>query len=192
MIAVWTPPATPMDTDPITPTPTRLFVALTPDLAVRNTLAAWRDAWPWRARATPVADARLHMTLHFLGDVAPALLVQLLPAIAMPFEPFKLEFGRTRLWQHGIAVLEPLAVPPALATLHAHLQQALQQLGLTTDPRPFAPHVTLARRVTEATSPVTGPAFTWHVDQYCLMASQRDLVGRYATLARYPAAKPGR
>jgi len=46
----------------------RLFTALWPDAAVRARLVALRDAWRWPAGARPVADAKLHATLHFMGS----------------------------------------------------------------------------------------------------------------------------
>lgn len=56
----------------------RLFLALWPDPAVRHQLRAARDAWQWPRGATPVHADKLHLTLHFLGDVPGARLPELL------------------------------------------------------------------------------------------------------------------
>ncbi|MES2153412.1 MAG: 2'-5' RNA ligase family protein [Pseudomonadota bacterium] len=47
----------------------RLFLALWPGAAVRAQLGERRDDWRWPRAASPVADGRLHLTLHFLGEV---------------------------------------------------------------------------------------------------------------------------
>ncbi|MES2898563.1 MAG: RNA 2',3'-cyclic phosphodiesterase [Pseudomonadota bacterium] len=166
----------------------RLFIALWPEDGVRDALAAWRDGWQWPRHATPVRTARLHVTLHFLGDVAAERLPDLGPALACQFEPFTLSFGHNQLWPHGIAVLEPHSTPAALTTLHAALALRLQQLGVPTDSRPYRPHATLARRAAGATSPQCGPAIDWRVERYALMQSVTGHGGGYATLRSYGAS----
>ena len=161
----------------------RLFIALWPDPKVRQVLRSWRDAWQWPRGATPVKPERLHMTLHFLGSVSNECIPELRDALALPFEPFELEFGVARLWPHGIAVLEPHAAPRQLVQLHADLGAALTRLGMTVDERSFKPHVTMARRAVKATVPGEGPPLTWSVDGYSLMES--SAVG-YTALQSYP------
>ena len=160
----------------------RLFIALWPNPQVRQVLRTWRDAWEWPRGATPVKPERLHVTLHFLGSVSNERIPELREALAVPFEPFELEFGEAKLWPHGIAVLEPLAAPEQLLRLHADLGGALAGLDMTVDERRFKPHVTMARRAGKATVPESGPALTWPVDGYALMASS---AGGYSVLQRY-------
>lgn len=163
--------------------PSRLFIALWPAPQVRDVLRAWRDAWSWPRGATPVKDERLHMTLHFLGSVSSTRIAGLREALAVPFEPFELEFGQPALWPHGIAVLEPNAAPGQLLQLHADLGSALQQLDIPVEERAFKPHVTMARRALKAAVPEGGPAFSWGVDGYALMESA---AGGYTVLQQYP------
>jgi 2'-5' RNA ligase len=80
----------------------------------RDALGQWRDGWTWPHNATPVHDQRLHLTLHFLGEVASERLPELIDALRVPFSPFQLDFGRAALWPHGVAVLEPQAAPAPL------------------------------------------------------------------------------
>ena len=160
----------------------RLFIALWPDPQVRHVLRAWRDAWDWPRGATPVKHERLHMTLHFLGSVSTARIPELRDALAVPFEPFDIEFGQPKLWPHGIAVLEPHAAPGQLVQLHADLGRVLQRLYMPVEERAFKPHVTMARRAVKAAPPEGGPALTWAVDSYALMEST---AGGYSVLQQY-------
>lgn len=161
---------------------TRLFLALWPDEGARAALAGWRDAWGWPRGAAPVADARLHLTLHFLGQQPSERVPALLDGFAVPFVPFRIDLGAPMLWPHGLAVLEPLSAPAGLLQLHAALSGALERLGLVPEARAFRPHVTMARRAAGAIAPASHPPLAWDVDSYALVES-RD--GRYLVLRRY-------
>ncbi|TQK06880.1 RNA 2',3'-cyclic phosphodiesterase [Herbaspirillum sp. SJZ107] len=164
------------------PDTARLFLALWPDPAVREALRAWRDAWTWPRGASPVHTDKLHVTLHFLGDLPTARLAALADGFAVPFSPFALRFERGALWHNGIAVLEPSEEPPGLLDLHARLSQALVGLGLQPEARTYRPHVTMARRAKGAEVPAGGPAVHWQVDRYVLVESRG---GSYTVLRDY-------
>lgn len=165
----------------------RLFLALWPGPAANAGLLAWRDAWQWPRDVAPVRPERLHVTLHFLGDVAAARLPELRAGLAVPFSAFELRFGRPALWPHGIAVLQPTNAPQRLQDLHACLGEAAQRLGLRTETRPYRPHVTLARAAEGAVPPVRGPQLRWTVRGYALVESRRAAAGQYRLLERYAA-----
>jgi len=160
----------------------RLFLALWPEPAVRDGLRAWRDAWTWPRGASPVHTDKLHVTLHFLGDLPRERLPALLDGFAVPFHPFSLHFERGALWHNGIAVLEPAQEPPALLDLHASLSQALVGLGLQPEARKYRPHVTMARRAAGAGIPSAGTAVDWRIDRYVLVESKS---GSYTVLRAY-------
>ncbi len=164
----------------------RLFLALWPDEAVRGQLLAWRDAWSWPRGASPVHPAKLHLTLHFLGDQPAARLPGLADGFAVPFEPFSLALGHPELWPHGIAVLEPHETPPELLALHGRLDGALRGLGLRPEARAYRPHVTLARRAAGAGAPAGGPRIDWQVSGYALVESKLGRDGGYRVLRHYP------
>lgn len=164
---------------------TRLFIALWPDNAIRRSLAGYRDAWHWQGRPARVRDDKLHITLHFLGNVARARLPELCTSLAVPCAAFDLALGRPALWPRGIAVIEPLAVPDELRALHAALKEALQRLGLPVESRPFRPHVALARHARQAGFPEEALDVTWRVEGYALVESRLE-TGEYRVLARYP------
>ncbi|OON60433.1 2'-5' RNA ligase [Massilia sp. KIM] len=161
---------------------TRLFLALWPDPFIREQLREWRDAWGWPQDAAPVADDKLHLTLHFLGNLPDERLPELLDGLALPFDPFAVEIGRAVLWPRGLAVLEPHGEPPELLALHARLGEALVSLGLQPEQRAYRPHVTMARRAVGCKLPASGPSVLWQARSYALVESR----GGYQVLREYP------
>lgn len=129
-----------------TPARLRLFLALWPTPALLHDLLAHADAWTWPARARRTRPERLHLTLHFLGNVPAARLPQLRSAFAVPWAGCELALDRAEVWPGGIAVLEAAQVPPGLAALHATLGERLRGLEIPVEERPYRPHVTLARK----------------------------------------------
>ncbi|MDO8250330.1 MAG: RNA 2',3'-cyclic phosphodiesterase [Rhodoferax sp.] len=168
-----------------TPNTARLFLALMPGEAMKAELVKHSDLWHWPADAAHYAPADWHVTLHFIGSVPRERLDELRAGLAVPLTPFDLRLDLPELWPHGLAVLGAEAVPEALQQLHAELGQALQRLGLRADPRPFRPHLTLARHAALARPPLSRPVLDWHVDAYVLMASTGDVLQRYRVLQWY-------
>ena len=149
----------------------RLFLAIWPDAGCRACLRAHRDAWRWPAGAAPVEPQRLHLTLHFIGNVPRDRVAGLAAALQVPFEPFHIPFGVPHSWPRGLAVLCPQDLPAGLGSLHAALADALQAFGLPVERRDFRPHVTLARKAAGAMPPARAPGFRWPVAAYALMES---------------------
>jgi RNA 2',3'-cyclic 3'-phosphodiesterase len=163
----------------------RLFTALWPDAATRAAIAACQHEWAWPQQAAPVRAERLHITLHFLGDVAAQRLPELVRELRVPFEAFTLDLVHAEVWPNAVAVLEPATVPPALAQLHGTLGKTVAQLRLPVDARPYRPHVTLARRAQGAAPPAQRPAIRWPApDGYVLVRSLPGGAG-YEVLERY-------
>ena len=167
------------------PRTVRLFLALWPDAEVREGLAAWRDAWAWPPGARPVPTERLHLTLHFIGAVAHERMEAVAAALDVPSPGFELDFGRAERWHQGLAVLRPLAVPPALGALHAALAERLRACALPVETRPFRAHVTMARDAPGAAPPATGPGLRWHVHGHALVESRLGRDAGYAVLRHY-------
>lgn len=165
--------------------PARLFLALCPGEAVKSALAAQAEAWHWPADAARYAPADWHVTLHFIGPVARQRIDVLRAGLAVSCAPFELHLGQPELWPHGLAVLLPEAVPAGLQLLQAHLGQALQRLGLAPDPRPYRPHLTLARHAAQALPPRQGPGLAWRVEGYALVESTGPASPRYQVLQHY-------
>jgi 2'-5' RNA ligase len=162
----------------------RLFLALWPDDAVRERLAEAQRCWRWPERAARVPPDRLHLTLHFLGEVGEPAARALAASLPPVPEPFTLRLDRAALWPRGLAVLEPQAVPAGLVALHAELAGWLRSQRLRVDARPFRPHVTLARHAQGTRPPAESPPVEWRVGGYALVHSHAGPPLRYEPIAR--------
>jgi 2'-5' RNA ligase len=163
----------------------RLFLALWPDPATRDAVAQWQNAWKWPDRAAPEKRERLHLTLHFLGNVPAQRVAALVDGLRVPCEPLSLELGRGEVWPNGVAVLRPDSAPPSLLALHAALSQRVTDFGLPVDTRAFRPHITLARRAAGARPPPQGPHLRWPADQGYVLVSSLPGGAGYKVLARF-------
>lgn len=161
----------------------RLFFALWPASIARGRCLDVRARWSWPDAARLSRDDGLHVTLHFLGFVDAARAVALDDA-GLAFEPFVLTLDRATVWPGGIAVLEPSAVPTALADLQRRLGHFLAANGFALESRPYRPHVTLARHAAGATPP-EGFAIDWAVETMVLVESRPR--GDYVPIRRWDA-----
>lgn len=145
------------------PAPLRLFLGLWPEPDVLAAVQARADAWQWPSSARRTPPERLHITLHFLGDVAAARLPQLQRSLAVDWGGCELALDQAAVWPGGIAVLEAGQVPAALAQLHARLRDRLLELDLPVEGRRYRPHVTLARKAFGARPPPQWEPVPWRV-----------------------------
>lgn len=148
----------------------RLFLALWPDDDTRAALLTWQQAQTWPATARLTQGHDLHLTLHFLGQVPESRLPALKQALPPPGAPVTLKLDHLDVWPNGVAVLLPETAPPALLDLHARLGETLTQLGLPLEPRPYQPHITLARRA-KGLIPNAVPPLRWTAQRYALVHS---------------------
>lgn len=130
----------------------RLFLAINLDPAVRRAIA---DATgPMRAAApslTWVDDARLHVTLKFLGEQPERALDPLRSAMddvarrhrALPMRLG--EIGAFPNFRRARVVWMGIEREPRLELLHHDVELACEGLGFELDGKPFRPHLTLAR-----------------------------------------------
>jgi len=161
----------------------RLFFALPCPAPVARRLDTWRLAQGFSG--VPTARGNLHLTLAFLGQLPASmlpLLERLPPRLPLPQLGFDLNLDRLQCWPGGLLHLAPSQPPAALLELVNGLNAQLALAGLATEPRPYRPHLTLARRshMPSAAIPV---AFSWRVEELRLY---RSLEGRYQALCRWP------
>ena len=163
----------------------RLFLGLWPHTEVHAALLSHAAAWDWPPSARRTRPERLHLTLHFLGNVETTRLPSLHAGLQVPWDGGDLVLDRATVWPGGIAVLEATRIAPALADLHARLASALRALDLPVESRPWRPHVTLARKALGAHPPRESAAIPWRVaPAYALVRSLPGGRG-YETLATY-------
>jgi len=134
----------------------RLFVALEIPAAVRDNLAA--QVAELRELSAKVADKRprwvrpenLHVTLKFIGEVAPTKLAGIRDALSAirSDAPVEIKFRGLGFFpneQHPRVLWAGLDASANLPPLAGDIDGALETQGIALERRPFTPHLTLAR-----------------------------------------------
>ncbi len=168
----------------------RLFVGIDLPAEVKSSLARLSTGM---AQVRWVEPERLHLTLRFIGMVDDGLANDIAAALQrIEASSFALTLaGVGHFREHTLWV--GVERNPALISLQAGIERAMRGVGLPADPRPYAPHVKLARL-----SRCTGlraflrdhadfRAEPFEVGQFSLIESQRrDSRTVYAHRADYP------
>jgi 2'-5' RNA ligase len=165
----------------------RLFLGLWPDDGVRQALQQHAEQWQWPVAARRVQPQKLHMTLHFLGSLPRRDMDRIATSLDVPAVPLDLELSSPELWPRGIAVLCPAEPPPALAELHARLQQRLNELDNPVERMAWKPHVTLARDAQGAQMPMAVEPVRWPVRGHVLVESTPGPHHRYDLVRSWQA-----
>jgi len=167
----------------------RLFFALWPEAGTRQAIyKASRDALAAAdGRAVPAEN--FHMTLVFLGSVAEEALA-LVKSIAASIQgqSFRLELDRYGYWKEPqVLWCGASRICAAAATLAANLRERLMDAGFRNlDPKPFVPHVTLARKVHRTGALGGFGPLTWEAREFALVRSVTGKTGSaYTPLASY-------
>lgn len=164
----------------------RLFFALLPDPAARAELKNWQRAcFAPDANFTHPDD--LHITLHFLGNVAQSRITELISigdqllgqAIDLKIDRFGL-FHRPKILWAGCE-----SEPDALHQLQADLGKLLRKQGFTVENRPYRPHVTLARKVAEIPPHTSVSPFVWQANTMALLESRLGHRPLYSSVAEW-------
>jgi 2'-5' RNA ligase len=130
----------------------RLFVAINLPEEVRQGL--WEATQPLRAVSYPirwVAPESIHLTLKFLGEVAPERETEIGAALERAAEgtkPFTVGiegFGAFPTTERPRVVWSGCEGVPPLELLQHRLEQQMEGLGFPIEGRPFHPHLTLGR-----------------------------------------------
>jgi len=168
------------------PAPTgRLFIGLFPDPGVQAAIDTYRRNWRWPRGARMVPPARIHMTLHFLGEVATTQQAALQDGLAeVPMQALTLVLRTPEVWRNPVAVLLP-DVHEGLRALHERLKQPLLDAGLSPETARWTPHLTIARQCLGAMPPDEPPQIPWQVSEFVLACSHLTPPVHYEILARH-------
>ena len=166
----------------------RLFFAVWPDASGRAAIASLASEVAHAAggRATP--GEKVHLTLAFLGE-QPAERVAALQRLAggIEAEPFVLALDEIGCFPgSGITWLGASAAQSGLGALHAQLEHALRGGRFPVEERPYAPHLTLARRSKTSIRRRLAEPIVWRVNSFALVASELGARGSaYRNLAEW-------
>jgi len=157
----------------------RCFIALEPDAATRDALAAV----PIPAAARRVPYDQLHLTVTFIGALTHELGAALIDALAPQTIPLKpAPVACIEHWpraSHPRLTVAMLAMSDEFVALDWRMRSLMIDLGLQVDARAFRPHVTLGRFRRDA--PAAGHAPELKDD---LLARFESLTLYSSTLAR--------
>jgi 2'-5' RNA ligase len=132
------------------------------------------------------SPANIHLTVHFLGRIGAVAVSRLMPAMASAVAglgPVQVETGSSAWFpdaERPVVLVASVHLQPSLMALAIAVEQVVEEIGLPVDPRPFQPHITLARlrgrsRACPPAPSLASMGFT--ATQVVLFESQSDSAG---------------
>jgi 2'-5' RNA ligase len=124
------------------------------------------------------------MTVAFAGEVSQAQTAALraVGAVVRP-AAFAVSFASYEYWHKSeVVVAAAIDCPSELLDLHGRLRDEFERLGLVRDAMEFRPHVTLARKVTQAPVLKAMSRFFWRVQALHLVHSSESATGSVYTV----------
>lgn len=171
----------------------RLFFALWPEPELAGRLHALAGKTLRHGDGRRVAVENIHLTLAFLGSVDAAFReCAEQAAAAIRASAFTLTLEQIGCWSRaGILWAGPVRVPDALSSLARELTAGLVSCGYVPETRPYAAHLTLARKVRRCPPPAPIEPLAWEVRRFCLRRSRLEPGGaRYETLREWELIPP--
>jgi 2'-5' RNA ligase len=150
-----------------------LFFAVFPDSETRRRVAAAAQALALDVGSRRVPCENYHMTLAFIGEVQRESLV-LLKAVgaAQRALGFTVRLDGYEYWPTASVVVTGVSSCPApLEDLRRRLYADLTRCGVRLDDRPFRPHVTIARKISQAPVLQAMSEITWTAHTFQLARS---------------------
>jgi RNA 2',3'-cyclic 3'-phosphodiesterase len=129
----------------------RLFVALEIPPAVRDNLATLiKDLRTAAPKARWVRPENIHVTLNFIGEVAPEKLTDIRGALSdvQSERAVELKFRGLGFFPNAkrpSVLWVGIDASPNLQLLAGDIERSLEKLGFPREERPFVPHLTITR-----------------------------------------------
>jgi RNA 2',3'-cyclic 3'-phosphodiesterase len=151
----------------------RLFFALLPDSQVRHTITTAAHALELGAASALVPPENYHVTLAFVGEVPASQIPALLNiGAAQRSAKFAIRFDAYEYWPTPkVVVVAARECPQSLEGLWQRLQTDLARHDLAPEHQHLRPHVTLARKVSQAPVLQAMSAIGWSAQAFSLMHS---------------------
>jgi len=161
----------------------RLFIAVNFDENIKNEL--WeisRDFQQYTSQGNFTRPENFHLTLVFLGEVAPERVKDIQQAMAeVTVKPFTLSLGGLGCFKrrNGDIYWIGVELSNALLELYRQLVDSLTQRGFVLENRGYKPHLTLGRQIELAgdyrleSLPVAIKPLSQKVSKISLMLSER-------------------
>lgn len=180
-----------MNSPPTSPETRRLFFALWPDDTLRSKIADWLASMDG-VRGRPVAIDNWHLTLCFIGsaDVNQQQCLEQAANVISDIPSFDLILDQYGYWRRPRVFWLGGQAPESLLRLVDHLRAGMKACGIEPETRPFAPHMTLLRKVGHAPAGVFSASMSWHVADFALVSSNTRPQGvEYQVLQRWPLSR---
>jgi len=171
----------------------RIFVGLQPSDSFRNALSALQN----QLREAGITGRflepdHLHMTLAFVGEW-PDKITHLLPKVK---KPFSLQLAHLGIFREAKVIWAGVEPSAELNLLAQRVRNNLSASSVPFDPKPFVPHITLARKpsIPEGLnlSEISIPSSLMTVNDVCLYRSDRGENGMKYTIIGRASEKEGR
>jgi 2'-5' RNA ligase len=167
----------------------RAFFGLPVEGKPRNEVRRWRDG-NLLGDGRRVPEENFHITLCFLGSVAPEQLSVICDQVDdLRGSAFELVLDQPGYFPRPRVVwIGPTQIPQALSELSCRLGRIASRSGLRIDKRPYQPHLTLIRKCRDPSlPPLDSPRIALTCDHFCLFESRSTDQGvRYLPLASWP------
>ena len=152
----------------------RLFFAVKPDPTTRDALEEAAQSLSLGPEAKLVPRNNYHVTLAFIGEVSASELSTLQQIGAAQGAPtLALKFDAFEYWpKPEVVVAAARTIPDGLQALWQQLHSELAVHQWALDPKRLRPHVTLARKVSQAPVLQAMSPVNWVARELCLMRSE--------------------
>ncbi|MEZ0479815.1 RNA 2',3'-cyclic phosphodiesterase [Planococcus sp. SSTMD024] len=170
---------------------THYFIGIRIPRQTAEKIGQARDSWELSThkRLTPPAD--MHITLVFIGEDRFGELEEIAERLGQIDQaPFHLRLAGVKTFGNSETpriVYAALADSPELMALQQAVHQQLGELELSTDPKPFVPHITLASRWKGGSLPekLELEELDFPVDSFSLFEIHPREIPRYKEIQNY-------